>query len=162
MTRNQVLSVESPRYEHLGPLVLVGLEAAFTAETRDQIPQLWQSLRQSSANIPGRCDQCGYGVIRNNGDAPGFRYLAGVQISDSVSSPPELQLVRLDAARYVVFTHRQHVSKLFNTMCAIYRDWLPHAEVSLADQPCFELYGEDFDVHNGLGLIEIWLPIIED
>ena len=160
MTRNQVLSIEPPRYEKLAPMVIAGFEAVFTAETREQIPQLWQRLRAISGNIVGQCDRRGYGVIRNNEASPGFRYLAGVQISDSVPVPTDLQSVNLQAAEYAVFTHRQHVSKLFTTMCAIYRDWLPHAEVSLADEPCFELYADDCGHHTDVELIEIWLPII--
>ena len=162
MTRNQVLSVEPPRFEDLGPLIIVGLEESFTADTRAQIPQLWQRLQEIVGSIDGRSDRRFYGVIRNEEGASGFRYLAGVRIADETPVAANLATANLDAGRYVVFAHRQHVSKLFATMCAIYRDWLPHSKVSLADEPCFELYGEDFDPVTGTGTMEIWLPIHDD
>ena len=162
MSQNQVLSVEAPRFESLGPLVIVGLEELYTPKTREQIPQLWQRFAQIFGQIPGQVDRRAYGVIRNSDSGDGFRYLAGAQIPATAPLPAELQSVTLEAARYAVFTHRQHVSKLFTTMCAIYRDWLPHSKIDLADQPCFELYGEDFDPASGLGTIEIWLPILAE
>lgn len=162
MTYNQVLSIEPPRFENHGPLVIVGFEELFTAETRDQIAWLWQRVTKVFGDIPGQVDRTGYGVISNSDVETGFRYLAGVQIPDAAELPEGYQTVSLGAMRYAVFAHRQHVSKLFTTMCAIYRDWLPLSKIAPADAPCFERYGADFDPATGLGTIEIWLPIEAD
>ena len=159
MSQNQVLSIEPPRFENLGPLVIVGFEELFTAETREQIPALWQRLAAVTGKIPGQIDRTAYGVINNSHDARGFRYLAGVEIPAEAPVPEGYQVVHLEAGHYAVFTHRQHVSKLFTTMCAIYRDWLPLSKIAPADAACFERYGADFDPASGLGTIEIWLPV---
>jgi AraC family transcriptional regulator len=159
MSKSQILSVQPPRFESRGASRIVGYEELLTADTRETIPQLWRRLNQSVGNIPGRLDRRGYGVIRNSEAESGFRYLAGFEVAAEAEVPEGMQAVDLAEQSYAVFSHSQHVSKLFATMCAIYRDWVPHADVALADEPCFELYGEDFDPETGLGTIEIWLPI---
>lgn len=156
---DNVPTVEAPRLEALGALDIVGLPKQFTATNRDQIPLLWQRFGKWLGDVPHQVNNRAYGVIRNNDKGKGFYYLAGVQVSSTAAVPDDLRLVSLPAQKYVVFKHHQHVSLLFQTMIAIYSQWLPTTDIVLADSACFELYGEDFDATSGLGLMEIWLPI---
>lgn len=152
-------AIDPPRLESSGPLAIVGLPKNFTSETRDQIPALWQRFAKWIGHVPNQIGGESYGVIRNNDKGRGFYYMAGVSVSSIGLVPDDLRLVQLPAQEYVVFTHRGPVGQLFQTMCAIYTQWVPLSEVHLADAPCFEKYGADFDPVTGLGLIEIWLPI---
>ncbi len=150
-----------PRYEQLEALDIVGLPKNFTSETRAQIPQLWERFVKWIGHVPHQVGNETYGVIRNNDKGRGFYYLAGVAVSSPTGIPDDLRLVQLPAARYAVFTHAGPVSELFQTMVAIYSEWVPNASDELADSACFERYGEDFDPTTGLGTIEIWLPLVD-
>jgi AraC family transcriptional regulator len=149
----------NPRIESLGAIDIVGIPKLLTTETRDQIPHLWKRFGKWIGHVPHQVGRRAYGVIRNNDKGRGFYYLAGVEVSSTAAISDDLRLVSLPAQQYVVFTHRHHVSTLFQTMCAIYSQWLPQSKLVLADSACFELYGEDFNPVTGLGLIEIWLPL---
>ncbi len=150
-----------PRYERASPLDIVGLPKNFTSETRDQIPALWERFTKWIGHVPHQVSNVAYGVIRNNDKGRGFYYMAGVAVSATTAVPDDLRLVHLPEQNYAVFTHPGHVSNLFQTMCAIYTQWVPGAGDVLADSACFERYGEDFDPRSGLGTIEIWLPLVE-
>ncbi len=151
-----------PRFEKAGPLDIVGLPKNFTSETRLQIPALWERFSKWIGHVPHQIGHTTYGVIRNNDKGRGFYYMAGVAVSSTAAVPDDLRLVQLPEQRYAVFTHQGNVSQLFDTMCAIYAQWVPSAGDVLADAPCFERYGEDFDPQTGIGTIEIWLPLLDD
>lgn len=154
-------AVPQPRYEQLGQLDIVGLPKNFTAETRDQIPLLWERFAKWIGHVPHQVNNVTYGVVRNNDKGRGFYYMAGVAVSATTAVPDDLRLVQLPAQSYAVFTHQGPVSQLFQTMCAIYTQWVPSTSDELSDSACFELYGEDFDPQTGLGTIEVWLPIVD-
>jgi hypothetical protein len=64
------------------------------------------------------------------------------------------------AQRYAVFVHLDHVSKLADTIPAIFMKWLPASgHEPIRNSGFFERYGEDFNVESGRGDIEIWIPI---
>lgn len=150
-----------PRYEHLEALDIVGLPKNFTSETRGQIPALWERFVKWIGQVPHQVGGVTYGVIRNNDKGRGFYYMAGVAVSATTAVPDDLRLVQLPAGDYVVFTHVGPVSKLFETMCAIYTQWAPDHSEELADAACFERYSEDFDPRTGAGTIEVWLPLVD-
>jgi AraC family transcriptional regulator len=72
--------------------------------------------------------------------------------------------VSIPTQKYAVFSHREHVSKLSNTVGTILSKWLPQSGYEVAhagaDAPdFFERYGEDFDPQTGTGGMEVWIPI---
>lgn len=150
-----------PRFERIGPLDIVGLPKNFTSETRAQIPFLWERFVKWIGHVPHQINNVTYGVIRNNDKGRGFYYLAGVAVDATTGIPDDLRLLQLPEQNYAVFTHPGPVSELFDTMCAIYTQWVPAAGDILADAPCFERYSADFDPQTGSGTIEICLPIID-
>lgn len=160
MSQAENAAIPQPRFELHGPLDIVGLPKNFTSETRDQIPKLWERFAKWIGHVPHQIDNSTYGVIRNNDKGRGFYYMAGVAVSATTAVPDDLRWVQLPLQPYAVFTHPGPVSQLFQTMCAIYSQWVPTADVELADAACFERYGEDFDPQTGLGTIEIWLPLV--
>lgn len=156
--------LEEPRIEDRKTLLVAGLMKAYTAETANQIPQLWQELTPHFGKIPGQVDRKAYGVLYNlkkNGD---FAYLAGVEVSSASDVPDELNVVRIPDVTYAVFPHAGHVSNLKETMSAIWNEWLPasglrstHTDEEMPDM--VEQYGEAFDPATGTGDMEVWVPI---
>ena len=162
MTRKRFSTLEPPRRESLPALTVVGLERPFTGETWKQAAELWKSFAAwSDVLAEKRLSKQAYGVMWDDSSTGGaFHYLAGVETSANAEVPQGLKSVVLAAHDYAVFTHRTHVSELFKTTCLIYQEWLPKADVGLADAHWFERYAENFDPQTGLGLIEIYIPIV--
>ncbi len=157
--RPEPTKLDPPRFALGKPMNIVGLAKHFTAQSRPEIPLLWQRFARWIGKVPHQVDKRTFGVIRNSDKGQGFYYLCGVEVASTEAVPDGLSLVTLPEQFYAIFTHQGPVSALFETMCAIYMEWLPTSNVELFDGPCFELYGEDFDPESGSGLIEVWLPI---
>jgi AraC family transcriptional regulator len=154
----------APRLENRGPLLIAGLSERHTAETKQNIPQLWQRFVHYIGNVPGQVGKVAYGVCFNMQLAPfSFEYLAGVQVSNFSVLRPEFSQIRVPAQSYAVFLHGDDVSKLPQTLDAIHK-WLPNSGLVVAnggdDAPVFfERYGEGFDPQIGTGDIEVWVPV---
>jgi AraC family transcriptional regulator len=118
-------------------------------------------------NIPGRVGRVNYGVVFNMANCrDGFDYLSGIEVSSLSGLPSDFNHETIPAQGYVVFSHREHVSKLKETVNAIWQEWLPASGSVVAhtipDAPdMIEYYGENFDPHTGTGDIEIWIPVRE-
>lgn len=152
--------LETPRFENGRPLLIAGLRGHFTDATWAGIPVQWQRLG-SSGPIPGQVGRVYYGLCFNL--SHGVDYLCGVEVSSASGLPGDFTTVNVAAQKYAVFPHREHVSKLRQTLDAIGK-WLP----SSGHQPAraaggapdfFERYGEGFDPRTGTGDIEVWIPI---
>jgi AraC family transcriptional regulator len=106
-----------------------------------------------------------YGVVFNMSEpAKGFDYLSGFEVSSISGLPGEFSHVKIPAERYVVFSHYGHVSKLKDTVTAIWRPWLPASGYAVSrptpNAPdIIECYGEGFDPQTGIGDIEVWIPL---
>jgi AraC family transcriptional regulator len=90
-----------------------------------------------------------------------FQYLSGVQVSESSTLPERFTCVKIPAQRYVIFPHREHVSRLRYTVQAIWSQWFPESGYKAATNDganLLERYGEDFDPRLGMGEIEVWIP----
>jgi AraC family transcriptional regulator len=126
---------------------------------------MWERFSIHMGRIPGQVGRAAYGVCSEmfNG-ASSFQYLSGVEVSISSALPEQFSCVRIPAQRYVVFPHREHVSRLRYTIHTIWSQWLPESghKASRPDAGApdfFERYGEDFDPHLGMGGVEVWVPI---
>jgi AraC family transcriptional regulator len=154
--------LEAPCFEIGKVLLLAGLRGHFTARTWEGIPALWQRLA-SYGKVPGQVGSVHYGLCFNMSD--GIDYLAGVEVSGAAGLPGQFSSVSVPAQKYVVFSHREHVSKLYNTVDTIWREWFPgsghEAAPPVAGAPnFFERYGEGFDPRTGMGDMEVWIPVI--
>jgi AraC family transcriptional regulator len=149
-----------PRIENGKALLIAGLRER--PETIASVPDQWQ--RAMAYKIPNRVGRVGYGVNFNCMSRTGsFEYLAGVEVSDFSGLPAELSQVSIPAQKYLVFTHREHVSTLWQT-CDSIGKWLPHSGYEHTDPVAgapdfFERYGEDFNPQTGTGGMEVWVPI---
>ncbi len=152
-------SLDPPRFEDGAELLIAGFNTTYTFETRGKIPLQWARFAPHIGRVPGQIGAKTYGVCWNYQPGCGFDYLSGVAVRDAGQLPADFVQVRLPAARYAVFTHRSHVSSIGTTLDAIWSKWLPNSGREAAEAPCFERYTEEFDPRNGLGGIEIWIPL---
>jgi AraC family transcriptional regulator len=159
-TDEQLGQLESPRLENGKALLITGKLGHFTDATWEDIPAQWQRFASHLGKIPGQVGRTTYGLCFLPQD--GFDYLSGVEVSGSSGLPSDFKSVSIPAQRYLVFPHREHVSKLNNT-CQMIFQWLPTSGREPAKATgapdFFERYGESFDPQTGWGDIEVWVPI---
>lgn len=156
--------LEALRFENGKPLLIAGLRKTYAREARHSIPMQWQAFAPHIGKISGSIGRTTYGVCWQAASSANIEYLSGVEISTFAGLPDNFTVVSLPAAKYAVFPHRGHVSKLYETCEAISR-WLPesgHQPAAAADGETpafFERYTEEFDPQTGMGGMEVWVPI---
>lgn len=155
--------LEPPRFEDGKPLLIAGLRKIYTPAAMRGIPAQWQTFAPHIGKVPGQVGRTTYGICWQAGDSPNIEYLSGVEVSGFAGMPDDFTVVSLPAAKYAVFSHRTHVSKLYETCDAISR-WLPESgqqsAAAGAETPAFfERYSEEFDPQTGMGGMEVWVPL---
>ena len=163
MKKSSAAQLEAPRFENGKPLRIAGLRQHYTPETMKNIPELWQRFAPHIGKIPEQVGQVTYGLCFNALSPDGVDYLVGVEVSGSPVLPGEFSVAAIPAQKYAVFSHREHVSKMYETLDAIDK-WFPgsgfEAALGNAEAPnFFERYSEEFDPRTGMGGIEVWVPI---
>ena len=155
----------TPRIEGRDAILIAGSQRHYTAQNLTQLPSQWESL--PLGKIPGQRGKAGYGVVFDGKENEcDFEYLAGVEVSTLDGLPADFAHMSVPAQRYAIFPHRDHVSKLRNTIDTAVRTWLREAQakgVAVTPAPgqpwMIEYYGEDFDPKTGMGTIEVWFPV---
>ena len=118
------------------------------------------TLRAACRRTAGLTGATFYGVCWNNLPDCSFDYFTGVEVTASSRLPQELESLKLDARRYAVFPHTGHVSALPRTIDTIWTRWAPDCPLNIArGAPCLERYTAEFDVHTGMGGMEILIPL---
>jgi AraC family transcriptional regulator len=163
MKQSSEAQLEAPRFENGKAMRIAGLREHFTSQTMNNLPSLWPRFAPHIGNVPGQVGHVAYGLCFNALSPHGVEYLAGVEVSDFSRLPDEFTRVTIPPQRYAVFTHREHVSKLRQTLDAI-DNWVPTSGLevapAVADRPdFFERYGEHFNPQTGMGDLEVWVPI---
>jgi len=159
MTESGTVALDEPRRETGAALLIAGLRVRYGNETTAGIPMQWQRFGPFIDAIPSRIGGMAYGVCCDFDETGQFDYVAGVAVPSLTGLPPELSSVRILPQRYLVFSHRGHVSGIHATWQAIMNRWLPESGLRMANGPNFERYSEDFDANTGLGDVEIWVPV---
>jgi len=127
------------------------------------IPELWQRFGPHIGNIPGQVGRVAYGLCFNALSPDGVDYLVGVEVSGSSGLPGDFSVATIPAQKYAVFSHRDHVSKMYQTLDAIDK-WFPGSGLEVATGTAeapnfFERYSDEFDQRTGMGGMEVWVPI---
>jgi AraC family transcriptional regulator len=158
--------IEAAMFVDGPPLLIAGLRQRYTPKTRVEIPALWKRFGASVEQVPRRVSDVSYGIFLQvpSDDMKGFEYVAGIEVRDVSSLPDGWSSLRIPALRYAVFPHREHVSRLPDTIDAIFHDWLPSSGYApaqgIGDAPGFvERYGATFDPDRGIGDLQVWVPI---
>src|SRR5262252_3604133 len=154
-------TLEAPRFVNHKALLIAGLGERYDFESNAAIPAQWQRFLPHFGHVPGQVGNVAYGVCCNSDDAGNFDYICGVEVGDFSAIAKDWSRVRLPEQRYVVFVHRDHISKIRSTWHTIWNKWLPESGYQVVDAPLFERYGEEFDSMSGNGGCELWLPISE-
>jgi AraC family transcriptional regulator len=153
----------TPRIESRKALLVAGSQRHYTPENVSEIPSQWQSL--PFGRIPGQVGHAAYGICYNEVEGGSdFDYLAGVEVSALDRLPAEFARITIPAGKYAIFPHRDHVSKLKDTIGLIMQAWRPASrDLLVAPRPgeaqMIEYYSEDFNPHTGMGQMEIWIPV---
>ena len=153
-----------PRFENGKPLLIAGLRQIYAPAAMRGITAQWQTFAPHIGKIPGQVGGTTYGVCWQVADSANIEYLSGVEVSTFAGLPGDFTVVSLPAAKYAVFPHHGHVSKLYETCDAISR-WLPEsghpsAAAAAPETPAFfERYSEEFDPQTGMGGMEVWVPL---
>jgi len=161
--QSHVVQLEPPRFESGKALLIAGLHSRYTAETMHNLPTQWQRLAPHIGKIAGQIGRATYGMCWQARDGGGIEYLSGVEVSGFAGLPTEFTVVSIPAQRYAVFSHRGHVSELYQTCDAISK-WFPEFGYQCAGGGAdgadfFERYTEEFDPRTGMGGMEVWVPI---
>jgi len=163
MKKSSAMQLETPRFEHSKALLIAGLRGHYTSQTMQNMPELWQRFAPHIGNIPGQAGRVAYGLCFNALSPDGMDYMAGVEVSSSSDLPAEFSVATIPAQKYAVFPHREHVSKLRETLDAIDK-WLPGSGLDVGSgtggaPDFFERYSEEFNPRTGVGGMEVWVPV---
>jgi AraC family transcriptional regulator len=161
MDETLLTTLEAPRFETLGTLLIAGLSERYDSTTSAGIPAQWQRFQPYLGNIPGQVGRTAYGVLCNSDDEGNTDYISGVRVKSFAQLQPELAHLRIPEQRYAVFVHRDHVSAIRRTWFTIFNQWLPVSGSQMTGGPEFERYGPEFDPRTGTGGFEIWIPVKE-
>jgi AraC family transcriptional regulator len=164
--------LEPPRFVEGRRLLITGLRGRFTPATLRDIPILWEQWLPNAERVPNRAGRTDFGVSlaatpdgSGDGQEGAFDYVCGVEVSDFGGLPPGWAQITIPAQRCAVFEHRGHVTELCRTVRTIFREWLPSSGCAWRADPggvlVFERYREDFDPKQGVGGMEVWLPMHE-
>ncbi len=157
--------LEAPRFENGGPLLIAGILCHYTSGNMNNIPAKWQRFSRRIGKITAQVGRVAYGLCLNpSSGTDGIDYLSGVEVSNASDLPGEFSCVNIPEQKYAIFPHRQHVSKLRETLEGIGHNWLPEYGQALAPRNAgaltfFERYSEEFDPRTGMGGMEVWIPI---
>src|SRR5206468_2922839 len=163
MKKSPAMQLEATRFENGKALLIAGLRGHYTPETMQTAPELWQRFAPYIGSIPGQVGHVAYGLCFNALSPDGMDYMAGVEVSSSSGLPGEFAIASIPAQKYAVFSHREHVSKLHETLDAIDK-WLPGSGLDVACGTAgapdfFERYSEEFDPRTGMGGIGVWVRL---
>jgi AraC family transcriptional regulator len=147
-------SLEKPREAEGQALLIAGLGERYNVASNAGIPSQWQRFvpQMGSARVT-------YGVCCNQDDEGNFDYICGIEVADFSKLPADWSRVRLSPQKYLVFTHKGHITGIQSTFNAIWNKALPESGFKAADAPLFERYDERFNGMTGFGDVEIWVPV---
>jgi len=158
-----VTKLNPPRLQERRALLMAGLQEHYTRQTQNTIPEQWKRL--PFGKIAGQLGHMAYGVVLNLDEKSGeFDYFCGVEIATISPAHANLKTYKSPQQKYAIFCHRENVSRLRDTIHAIFTAWLPTSGQSLSHPTptspnLIEYYGDNFDPGSGMGDMEVWIPI---
>jgi len=163
MKKSSAMQLEAPRFEYSKALLIAGFREHYTSETMNNMPELWQRFAPHIGDIPGQVGRVACGLCFNALSPDGMDYMAGVKVSSSSGLPSEFSVATIPAQKYAVFPHREHVSRLRETLDVIDK-WLPGSGLAVGSGTAgapdfFERHSEEFDPKTGMSGMEVWVPL---
>jgi len=163
MSEQVMNRIESPRAERREGRIIAGMRGRYNMKTASEIPGQWKMFAPYIGKLEGAVGKAAYGVVVQQIPPDKFDYVSGVEVTDRERVPAPLMSLVVPAYKYLIFPHRDHLSKLKDTISAIWREYLPASNYKVAEKEgvpsMIEFYGEDFDPVTGMGTMELWIPI---
>lgn len=163
MPEAPVIKLQPPRLQDRRALLMAGLQEHYTPQTMTTIPAQWKRL--PFGKIPGQLGRMTYGVVFNLDEKTGeFDYFSGVEVATISPAHASMKTYKSPQQKYAIFCHRDNVSRLRDSIQAIFTSWLPTSGQTLAKPTVtspnlVEYYGDNFDPESGTGDMEVWIPI---
>jgi AraC family transcriptional regulator len=151
----------TPRFADAPAMLLVGIRRTHQfADVATGLVAQWAEFATATAPVTTAASVT-YGVIGGvDMQAQWMDYLCGVEVASFDAAPASLDRMRIPAAHYAVFEHRGHISSLRETW-GIAMPWLANNGAWRdAETPPFERYDARFDPATGMGVMEIWVPVL--
>lgn len=156
---------EEPRIVQTPSITIAGLQRyhRFDGEMSANLARQWREFVPMMTRLAHARGRVGYGLCFDTADKAGFDYLTGIEVTTIDGLEQRLKGATVPAGTYAVFPHRDHVSKLSETVRRAFQ-WLPasghaHHYASGREPTLFERYGERFDPQTGLGDIDVFIPV---
>lgn len=153
------ITLAPPRFENGKAFLMAGLNERYACNNSAGIPAQWQRFLPYLGQVQGQVGGIAYGVTYNTDEDGNMDYMCAVEVADFSHLPPTFSRLRIPAQKYVVFTHKDHISAIRSTWAAVWSSWFPQSGHEASDAPNFERYSESFNPHTGLGGLELWVPI---
>lgn len=161
---------EPPRLERFGPLVMAGHLRRHRlprdeADLFRDISAQWRTFAAVRGAIQPLSAKREYGAgLRMADGAATLDYFCGVPIAPGDEAPFGFDRLEISMLQCAVFQHREHVSKLRDTIESALATVLPRAGLEPAAEstgaPEFiERYSETFSSETGLGGLEVLIPV---
>jgi AraC family transcriptional regulator len=151
--------LDDPRIVTAKPMTLAGIAERYDCQDPSAIPVLWQKFGAHIGRIAHEVKGVAYGACHNFDSNGFYDYLACVEVTSTSDLPAGFSTLHLPAQQYAVFTHREHVASIRDTIAAIWGSWMPDSPYQAVEGAMLERYGPEFDARTGMGGFEIWIPI---
>jgi AraC family transcriptional regulator len=146
------------RIETSAPLILAGVNQRYKVGPDAGMKLQWEKFMEDFGRIDGQVGMRAYGVCHDFGEGH-MDYMCAAEVTDGGQVPGYLHVPHIPARRVAVFLHEGPLAKISETWGKIFSEWLPAAELKVAQGPQFETYGEDFYAADEDGKVEIYIPV---
>lgn len=162
--------MQPPQIVEKPELVVIGCEASFIhalspdATNFEVIGPLWDKFINRMDQAPNRVGHATYGVIygkpadeRSHRDE--LQYIAGAPVSSTIDVPQGMVAHSIDPTTFAVVIHRGPISGIGETVCELYREWLPQSAFEHAMIADVERYDERFNCDGRDSEMEYWISV---
>ncbi len=153
------VTLDPPRLVPCGPRTFVGLNAHYTHQTKQGIPQQWERFNMADPEIENSLGRAAYGVIHAFTDDGAWDYACAYEVSRPGAYPDGYQVMTFPARTYAVFSSGDHIASISAVIDGVF-SWIAGSEWMFDDGPTLERYGPEFDPVTGKGGFEIWAAVL--
>ncbi len=158
MDERRLVEINPPDIKTIDTKRIIGLSLACSQDNIASIPDLWRRMAERIQDIPAQSGNA-YGVCYNGDGKGNFHYLAGMDVASNAVLPDGMESVDLPAGSHAVFTFEGNITDFQSFVYSIWNKALPESGYKHRWAPDFELYDGRFNVAEGAGIIEVWIPV---
>jgi AraC family transcriptional regulator len=155
-----------PTIERRKAMLLVGLKTQLYGTDSDKnnighkLPPLWQVFLERLKEINHRHTQTCYGVVQQAGKyTDQLDYYAAVEVDKAEKLPKGMDVIKIPATDYAIFTHTGKADKIDDTVNYIYGNWLVQSSHRHSSGPDLEIYDHRYDGESENSIFEYGVPL---